>query len=193
MGLQGPAGLPGTSGNDGPAGPQGAPGPQGIQGPQGVKGDPGDAARLYVATSPSQPILSTVEASATTIVSKSTSSPGSLLARVDAELDTTGALYFDYHCKLQALTYPAFVGTPYSDLPGTRRTVSWRLGRESGGLGTPMPISMSALVTAGSLGVTVRMVCWGTLDVSQGQPPIFDYGVGVNSAVLALLSVGSVN
>ncbi len=132
-----------------------------------------------------------VEAQALQVLIKGTPSPGKYLARVDAQLNTFGALYLDYHCKLQALTYPAFIGTPFTDLPGTRRDVSWRTGKDgSGSALSPngVSISMQAPVTAGAFGVDVRMVCWGTWD--GANPPIVDYGYGVESAVLTLLPVG---
>jgi len=125
------------------------------------------------------------------ILGKSAGTSGPFLARVDAELDTFNSLYFLYNCKLQSLSYPALIGQPYTDLPGTRRTVSWRLGRELSGPGTAVSISMQAPVTGGFFGLDVRLVCWGTLD--GASPPIVDYGLGVKSAVLTLLQVGAIN
>ena len=79
---------------------------------------------------------------------------------------------------------------PGSDLPGTHRHVSWRLGREMSGSGTQVSISMQAPVTAGPFGADVRMVCWGTFD--GASPPIVDYGIGVTAATLVLVPVGAV-
>lgn len=154
------------------------------------------AAQLYVATLPPgfTSIGSVGETNALTIINKITASPGSYLARVDAELDTYNALFFDYHCKLQAQAFPALVGSPYSDLPGTRRSVSWRTGKGASGnptSATGVSISMQAPVTAGAFGVDVRMVCWGSVDPSA--PSFYDFGGGVSSAVLTLLPVGGVN
>jgi hypothetical protein len=179
----------------GPPGPQGQPGPPGADGIPGPPGPPGGGAQAYVAalTTCCFPIANTTigEAAAGQVVEKSVDSAGTFLARVDAQLNNFGALYFDYHCKLQALTLPSLVGTPYSDLPGTRRDVSWRVGKDTNGNSsgaTGVSISMQAPVTAGPLGVDVRMVCWGTID----SGPVYDYGSGVESAVLTLLSVDSI-
>ncbi len=194
----GPIGLTGAAGATGATGVTGATGATGTTGPQGPQGPQGPAAQLYVATllPGFGSIASVGEANARTIVNKSITSPGSFLARVDAQLDTFGALWFDYHCKLQALAFPAFLGAPYSDLPGTRRDVSWRTGKDASGNATSatgVSISVPAPVTAGSLGVDVKMVCWGTVDVANGPPPLYDYGIGVSSAVLTLLAVGGIN
>lgn len=135
-------------------------------------------------------IPNVTEANATTVVTKSTSGSSPLLARVDAQLDTTNSLYYLYNCKLQSKAIPALLSTPYSDIAGTTRTVSWRLGRESSGPGTTVSISMQGTVQAGFLGADVRMVCWGTWD--GASPPIVDFGVGVTSATLTLLPVGGV-
>lgn len=128
--------------------------------------------------------------SAIQIVAKSVPSSGTYLARLDAELDTTNALYFNYFCKLQSLSFPSVIGTPYSDLPGTTRRVSWRLGREMSGPGGPVSISMQGSLTAGTLGAAVRMVCWGDWD--GANPPIIDYGAGLTTATLTVVPVGAV-
>jgi len=218
-GPQGPVGAAGPAGDVGPQGPQGVAGPMGPMGPQGPDGPAGATGAQGAtggtgptgATGPQGPVgpLPTVlvatlagatgiglstEANAQLVLIKSTPTSGFVLARVDAELNTFGALYFDYHCKLQKLTYPAFLGAPYIDVPGTTRTVSWRLGYETLGdtpaSGIPVSISMQAAIQAGSLGLDVRMVCWGTWD--GASPPIVDYGVGLNSATLTLLPVGGI-
>jgi hypothetical protein len=178
--------------------PTGSPGPKGdtgSQGIQGIQGPVGPLPTVLVAslTSCCVSIANTAvgEANANQVLIKGSPSPGQYLARVDAQLNNSGALWFDYHCKLQSLAYPAFLGTPFSDIPGTRRDVSWRTGRDPGtGLSTTasgLPISMQAPVTAGRLGVDVRMVCWGTIDPSG---VLYDYGLGVESAVLTLEPVG---
>jgi len=139
-------------------------------------------------------IANRFEANAAQVLIKGTPASGKYLARVDAQLNNFNALYWDYHCKLQALNYPAILGTPFTDLPGTRRDVSWRTGKDGAGNATSatgVSISMQAPVTAGSFGVDVRMVCWGTWD--GASPPIIDYGFGVESAVLTLLPVGGFN
>lgn len=134
------------------------------------------------------------EANAKQVLLKGTGgAPGKYLARVDAQLNNFGALWFDYHCKLQSLAYPALLGTPFTDLPGTRRDVSWRTGKDGAGnntTATGVSISMQAPVTAGAFGLDVRMVCWGTIDPAG---PLYDYGFGVESAVLTLLPVGNFN
>ncbi len=187
-GPAGPAGAPGPPGVAGPVGPTGATGPQGAQGPAGPSGA---AVTVYVATLGATGFVPiATEANATTMISKAVSPSGRYLARIDAEIDTTGALYLIYNCKLQSLAYPAFIGTPYSDLPGTRRSVSWRLGRAESGSGTQVSISMQTPVTAGAFGADVRMVCWGTFD--GASPPIVDYGLGLTAATLALVPVGAV-
>lgn len=199
-GPAGPAGATGPAGSLGPAGPTGATGlagpagatgPSGPQGPQGPAGPSGATVTVYVATLASTGFVPiSTEANAATMLSKVVSQPGRYLARIDAEIDTTGALYLIYNCKLQSLAYPAILGTPYSDLPATRRSVSWRLGREMNGSGTQVSISMQAPVTAGLFGADVRMVCWGIFD--GASPPIVDYGVGLASATLTLVPVGNV-
>ena len=133
------------------------------------------------------------EANAKQVVGKDVGQPGTYLARVDSELSNYGALWFDYHCKLQALAYPAILGTPYSDLPGTRREVSWRTGKDGSGnstTATGVSVSMQAPFIAGPLGASVRMACWGTIDSSGGV--VYDYGLGVTAATLTVLPVGSV-
>jgi hypothetical protein len=130
------------------------------------------------------------EANATAMVTKTYPGTSPLVVRVDAELDTTNALYYVYHCKLQYKAFPALLGAPYTDVPSTHRSVSWRLGRESSGPGAAVSISMQGTVTPGALGADVRMVCWGTWD--GASPPIVDYGVGVAAATLTLLPVGSI-
>jgi len=196
-GPAGPAGATGAQGPQGVAGPvgptgaTGATGPQGAQGPQGPAGASGATVTVYVATLAATGFVPiATEANAATMISKTVSQPGRYLARIDAEIDTTNALYLIYNCKLQSLAYPAILGTPYSDLPGTHRHVSWRLGREMSGSGTQVSISMQAPVTAGPFGADVRMVCWGTFD--GASPPIVDYGIGVTAATLVLVPVGAV-
>ena len=138
----------------------------------------------------------TGETNAAQILIKTAPSPSAkYLARVDAQLNNLGSLYFDYHCKLQALPYPYvfIIGAPipWVDLPGTRRDVSWRAGKDSAANSTGargISISMQAPVTAGTFGLDVRLVCWGTWDGTS--PPIVDFGLGVESAVLTLLPVG---
>lgn len=183
------SGSGGSTGPAGPAGPAGAPGAQGIQGPVG----PLPTVRVASLTTCCFAIANTAvgEANAKQVLIKGTPSPGQYLARVDAQLNNFGALWFDYHCKLQSLAYPAFLGAPFTDIPGTHRDVSWRTGRDNAGNSTSatgIPISMQAPVTAGSFGVDVRMVCWGTVDASG---PLYDYGLGVESAVLTLEPVGA--
>ena len=129
------------------------------------------------------------EATAATILNKYVPSSGSHLVRLDAEIDTTYAISYTYRCKLQSLAYPALVGTPWSDVAGSTRTVSWRLGREFSGLGTPISISMQGTVTGGSLGADVRLVCWGAWD---GSTQVVDPGIGLTSAVLVIELVGGV-
>ena len=129
-------------------------------------------------------------ANAAVMVTKPVTAPGTYLARLDAELNTTNALYFIYACKLQSLAFPALIGTPYTDLPGTTRRVSWRVGKEASGNGAPVSISMQGSLTAGSLGATVRMVCWGDWDGTS--PPIVDYGAGLTTATLTVVPVGAV-
>jgi hypothetical protein len=131
------------------------------------------------------------EANAKQVLLKGTAGAGAFLVRLDAQLNNFGALWFDYHCKLQSLSYPALLGTPFSDIPGTRRDVSWRTGKDSSGNGTSstgVSISMQTTASAGPFGADVRMVCWGTWD--GASPPIVDYGLGVESAVLTLTPVG---
>lgn len=184
-------GVTGIAGPAGPAGATGATGPTGPTGATGATGPSGAAATIYVATLTSPAFVPPVsEASAATVLTKSVNLQGNYLARIDAELDTTGAAYYIYNCKLQSLAFPAVIGTPYSDLPGARRQVSWRLGRAESGGGAPVSISMQAPVTAGSLGASVRMVCWGQWD--GANPPIVDYGLGLTAATLTLVPVGAV-
>lgn len=202
-GIQGPAGATGPGG---PAGPKGDAGSAGPAGPAGPKGDTG-------ATGPQGPVgplptvlvaslttccvgfdsASTGEAKAKQVLLKGTTSAGTYLVRLDAQLNNAGALWFDYHCKLQSLPYPHLIGAPWSDVPGSRRDVSWRTGKDGSGNPTGasgVSISMQAPVTAGSLGVDVRMACWGTWD--GASPPLVDYGFGVESAVLTLEPIGGV-
>ncbi len=194
-GPPGPTGPAGPPGSAGPIGPAGAIGPAGPQGPQGPAGPGGVAGPVFLATLPAFTAIANTaigEANAKQVVGKDVSQPGTYLSRLDAELNNFGALWFDYHCKLQALAYPAFVGMPYTDLPGTRREVSWRTGKDGSGnntTATGVSISMQAPFTAGALGASVRMVCWGTIDSSG---PIYDYGLGVTAATLTLVPVGSV-
>ena len=138
------------------------------------------------------------EANADEVVQVSSGSGGTYLARVDAQLNNFAALWFDYHCKLQSLTYPyaIIIGqpTPWTDIPGTRRDVSWRAGKHPDGAETSasgISISMQAAVNAGSgpfAGVDVRMVCWGTIDPEDLV--VYDYGIGLESAILTLEPVG---
>lgn len=193
VGATGPAGASGPQGPQGVAGPAGPTGPTGAtgpQGPQGPAGPSGAAVTVYMARGGPANIIATGVANAVQMVAKSVPTSGTYLARVDAELDTTNALYFNYSCKLQSLSFPAILGTPYSDLPGTTRRVSWRLGREMSGPGAPASISMQGSLTAGSLGASVRMVCWGDWD--GASPPIVDYGAGLTTATLTVVPVGAV-
>jgi hypothetical protein len=176
----------------------GAPGPKGDKGDKGGPGHPappgapGGQPTAYVAsiTSCCTGLTLTTEASAPTVLHKVTNASGNHLVRLDAELHTFNALYVIHHCKLQYLNFPALIGTPYTDLPGTTRTVSWRLGNVSNEGGSGVPISMQAAVSAGSFGIDVRMVCWSTMDGSS--PPILEYGLGITAATLTLLPVGAV-
>jgi len=127
------------------------------------------------------------EANATSVLNKTTGVSGQYLVQVNAQFNTAGALFFEYHCKLQALAFPALLFTPYSDLPGTTRNVSWRIGQDTGG--ATSSVSMQAAVTAGGLGIDVRMVCWGTV---EGSPVVWDYGYGLESAIITLLPVGAI-
>ncbi len=183
-----------TAGTPGPTGPQGPAGPTGPQGPVGPLPTVGVASLTACCYSLSNTAIG--EANAKQVLIKGSRSPGSYLVRVDAQLNNFGALWFDYHCKLQALQYPYFIGiggsVPWSDLPATRREVSWRTGKDNAGnttTSTGVSISMQAPVTAGDLGLDVRMVCWGTVDTSG---PLYDYGLGVESAVLTLEPVGGI-
>ena len=205
QGPAGPAGPAGAAGPAGPVGPQGpmgatgatgATGPQGPQGPQGAQGPSGAAVTVYVAslTACCVNITNTAngESNALTVLSKSVPTQGTYLARVDAQLNNQFALWWDYHCKLQTLSFPAPIGTPYANVPGTRRDTSWRTGRDNAGNSTSatgISISMQAPVTAGLFGADVRLVCWGTMDPSG---PLVDYGYGVESATLTLIPVGAV-
>jgi hypothetical protein len=189
QGPVGPQGAVGPQGSDGPAGSEGSVGPQGPIGPQGPVG-PLPTVYTAILGPGGAGITESTEAAASTVVTEYVPVGGAYLVRLDAELDTTGALYFEYHCKLQGFAYPAIFGTPFTDLPGTTRTVSWRLGREVSGAGTPVSISMQGTFVGGALGADIRMVCWGTRD--GANPPILDYGYGVASAVLAVERVGAV-
>lgn len=199
-GPTGPAGAVGAAGPSGPSGPAGlagATGATGLQGPQGVQGPTGPsgaAVTVYVASRTTFFSIANNaigEANAQPVVTKSFPGSGSLLARVDAQLNNVGSLYFNYHCKLQQLSYPAQLGAPFFDIPGTRRSVPWRSGKDPGtGVGGGgVSISMQAPVTSGFLGVDVRMVCWGEVEPSA---PLYDFGFGVESAVLTLVPVGAV-
>ena len=166
----------------------GATGPQGAQGPAGPNGA---SVTVYVATAGQTSISPSTEAQATTMINKTLSLGGTYLARMDAELSTLYSLFYDYNCKLQWLTYPSIIGTPYSDVPGTRRFVSWRVGQDENewGHGSGVSMSMQAPIVAGTMGVSVRMVCWGT---TEAGAPIVDYGLGLTAATLTLVPVGSV-
>jgi hypothetical protein len=205
IGLNGPPGPAGAQGIAGPAGPPGAVGPMGpagsvgATGAQGAQGPSGAAVTVLVAsqTACCAQIATTNPGNPAQILLKSTPSPGVFMARLDAQLNNSGALYFDYHCKLQQLNYPYFFtiggAIPWVDVPGSRRDVSWRIGKDSGGSATSssgISISTQAPLTAGTFGMDVRMVCWGTWD--GASPPIVDYGSGVESAVLSLTPVGAV-
>jgi hypothetical protein len=48
---------------------------------------------------------------------------------------------------------------------------------------------MQASHTAGGLGATVRLVCWGTVEAGA---PILESGNGVTSATLTVVPVGAV-
>jgi hypothetical protein len=193
-GPAGPAGPLGATGAAGPAGPAGATGPQGPQGLQGPTGPSGASVTAYVDTLDRSVLINGIgEANAVQVIIKSVGSTGTYLARLDAELNTTGSLYLDYSCKLQFLRLPTVVGSPYSDLAGTRRSVSWRVGKDaSGNYGSGASMSMQAPVTAGTGlfgGVNVRMVCWGTIEPGA---PLIEYGSGVTAATLTLVPVGTV-
>jgi hypothetical protein len=192
QGATGPQGSTGQQGATGPQGPAGPTGPQGAQGPQGPVG-PLPAVRVASLTNCCAQIASTTPAQ---ILLKGSPSPGTYLVRLDAQLNNFGALYFDYHCKLQQLSYPYFIviggSIPWADIPGSSRDVSWRTGKDNGynSGSTGVSISAQGAITAGTFGVDVRMVCWGTWDGSN--PPIVDYGLGVESAVLTLQQVGGI-
>lgn len=193
-----------------PAGTTGVPGPKGDKGDTGAKGDKGDTGQ----TGPTGPLPtvkiasgslsianeSVDEVNADPAVTVSNAGKGSFLVRLDAQLNNFGAFNFDYHCKLQSLIYPYVVligqPVPWADMPGTRRDVSWRVGKDNAGNNTSatgISISMQGQVNPGTgvfASVDVRMVCWGTINL---QPPPFnfyDYGIGVESAVLTLTPVG---
>ena len=83
---------------------------------------------------------------------------------VDAQLDDSATLWFDYHCKLQSLTYPYVIGepVPWVDIPGARRDVSWRAGEDPEGADTSGPgvsISMQSAVNAPALSQRSRSAC----------------------------------
>ena len=191
-GPQGPTGPTGTTGGPGATGAQGSTGPQGPTGPQGVPGAGqiaalGSLTTCCVSLSPAN--------SEKVVVSKSVARSGNFLARVDAQLNNFGAFYYDYHCKLQKLVFPNLIGTPFSDLPGTQRDMSWRIGKDNSGNNsgaTGISISMQAAVTVPAVafaGADVRMVCWGTVDPVG---PFYDYGAGAESAVLTVVTVASI-
>lgn len=182
----------------GPAGPTGPQGPAGVQGPAGAQGPVGPLPTVRVASMPnccfSIDNLAVGEANAQPVLLKNTGGAGTFLVRVDAQLNNFGTLYFNYHCKLQSLAYPAILGTPFSDIAGTRRDVHWRTGKDSSGNSTGangVSISMQAAVSAGILSTDVRLVCWGTWD--GNSPPIVDYGYGVESAILTLQPIGGIS
>jgi hypothetical protein len=181
----------------GPAGPTGPQGPAGVQGPSGAQGPVGPLPTVRVASMPNCCLsianLAVGEANAQPVLLKNTGGAGTFLVRVDAQLNNWGALYFDYHCKLQSLAYPAFIGAPFSDIAGTRRDVSWRTGKDNVGNSTGstgVSISMQTTVSAGTFSTDVRLVCWGTID---GSPPLYDYGFGVESAILTLQPIGGIS
>ena len=198
-GPAGPIGPTGATGATGSAGPQGPAGATGATGPQGPQGPSGASAPVRVATSSGLPIanLAVGEVNAQQALVKNTGGAGSFLARIDAQLNTFGAYYFDYHCKMQRLDLPYIIGptVPWVDVPGTRRDISWRTGKNASGDATGatgVSISMQAAITTGSLALSstdVRLVCWGTVDHT---PPFYDYGVGLESAILTLVPVGAV-
>jgi hypothetical protein len=194
----------GATGTPGPKGDKGDAGAKGDKGDQGVPGTPGSAGPLPTVKVKSCTSClqianeSVTEANADPVVLVQTTGQGAYLARLDAQLNNAGALWFDYHCKLQSLTYPYVLilgqPAPWTDIPGTRRDVSWRAGKDGAGNPTTssgVSISMQATVNTGpgtfGLGIDVRMVCWGTIDNSG---IIYDYGVGVESAMLTLLPIG---
>lgn len=189
-GAAGPAGATGAQGQQGPQGPQG---PQGQQGPQGPVGPlPTVLVSSLTSCCVGLDNTATGEANAKQILLKGTPSSGTYLARVDAQLNTFGALWWDYHCKVQSITYPHVISAPWVDVPGTRRDVSWRTGKDGSGNPsgvTAASISMQAPITAGISGVDVRLVCWGTVDTSGA---FYDYGQGVESAILTLTPVGAI-
>jgi hypothetical protein len=186
------AGTPGTPGAKGDKGDQGLKGDKGDKGDTGQTGTPGGLPTAYVATLTSccTGISLTTEATAPTVLHKVTNAPGVYLVRLDAEINTFNSLWMMNHCKLQYLQFPAFIGTPYTDIPGTTRTVSWRLGNQTNETGSGVSITMQSAVTAGSFGIDIRMVCWSTLD--GATPPVYDYGLGVSAATLTLLPIGAV-
>ena len=190
-GPTGPTGTQGSTGPQGPTGPTGttggpgATGAQGSTGPQGPTGPPGAGQVAALASLTTCCVSLSPANSENVVVSKTTARSGALLARVDAQLNNFGALFYDYHCKLQALKFPNIIGTPYSDLPGTQRDVSWRIGKDNnlnntGAAGISISMQAALTVAPGPFAaVDVRMVCWGTVDPSG---PFYDYGAGAESA-----------
>ncbi len=199
-GPQGATGATGATGTTGTTGATGGTGPQGPVGPQGATGPVGPLPTVRVAsqTSCCFSIANTAvgEANAKQVLIKNTGGGGSFLVRVDAQLNNFNAYFFDYHCKLQSLTYPAFLGAPFSDVPGTRRDVSWRTGKADNGVATSssgVSISMQVVVSTPTFALSsadVRLVCWGTWD--GASPPFVDYGLGVESAILTITPVGGI-
>ena len=181
------AGVPGPKGDKGDKGDTGAAGPQGPVGPLPT---------VRVATSDGSLIDGSAngEANAKQVLLKNTGGPGTFLVQVDGQFNNEFALWWDYHCKLQTLTYPFVFGgpPPWTDVARTRREVSWRTGKDANGnstTATRVPFSMQAIVSSSGLlaSVDVRMVCWGTRDFSGA---LVDYGFGLDATVMTLLPAG---
>jgi hypothetical protein len=201
-GTTGPQGPVGPQGPAGPTGPQGPTGPTGPQGATGPQGPVGPLPTVRVASMPNCCFAlaneAFGEANAKAILSKSSGGPGTWLVQVDAVLNNFGALFYNYSCKLQTLTAPYVViiggPEPWVDVPGSRRSVSWRTGKDNSGNSTgvnSLSISMQTVVsaTSGFLpgSVTVRLMCWGDRDTSEA---FYDYGLGVESAIMTLTPIG---
>ena len=178
-----------TPGHPGRREPPVATGPQGPVGPL-------PTVRLATTSGLSRSSDTAVgEANAKQVFLKSTGGAGTFLVQLDGQFNNFGALWFDYHCKLQRLTYPYVVGPggpPWVDIAGTRRDASWRIGRDNAGNSTTargVPLSIQTTVAASGpfASVDVRLVCWGTIDPAG---PLYDYGLGLESATMTLLPVG---
>ncbi len=141
--------------------------------------------------------LAVNEVNARQVFIKNTGGSGNFLVRLDAQFNNFNAFWFDYHCKLQQLVFPYVTGPggpPWADIAGTRRDASWRIGRDNAGNDTTahgISFSMQAIVSsAPPLGsVDVRLMCWGTVDSSG---PFYDYGTGLESAIMTMVPVGAV-